>query len=427
MRRAHRPWTVNASRPEGAALADWLARIETLHPRRIAPGLERVRTVARRLLPERGVPTVVVAGTNGKGTTASLIATALQHAGLRVGLYTSPHLLRYNERVRIDGVEADDAQLCAAFEAVESCRGDVPLTYFEFGTLAALHCFSEAQVDARVLEVGMGGRLDAVNLVDADIAVITNVGLDHTDWLGPTIEDIAREKAGVLRPGRVGIFGRAQVPESLRRHAEAIGARLRVRDADFTATVAGDCWEYGCGALRWSGLPLAGGEAWLDNAACAAAALQHWPGVDGQAALRAAIPDAALPGRCQQHGDLLLDVSHNAEAAQALARALRGRPRPRVAVLGMLADKPASDYVAALREQVDQWLLVDLGGERGQSAQALAGRIAPLGVAARCCGQMPTALAQARRLVAGGGTIVVCGSFLTVAAALQAEAGREAA
>ncbi|MDE0855560.1 MAG: Mur ligase family protein, partial [Nevskia sp.] len=204
----------------GASLADWLAYQERTHPKAIELGLERTRAVARRLglLPARAV-TLTVAGTNGKGSSVTLAAGIYQAAGYRVGRFTSPHLLRYNERIAIDGVEASDDELCRAFAAIEQARAEIPLTYFEFGTLAALWLFQQAAVDVQVLEVGLGGRLDAVNIVDADCALITNIGLDHTDWLGPDRDSIGLEKAGIMRAGRPAVYAEAAAPQRLLAHA----------------------------------------------------------------------------------------------------------------------------------------------------------------------------------------------------------------
>ncbi len=400
------------------SLEAWLSRIEALHPASIALGLERVAAVASRLRPALPpVPTVTVGGTNGKGTTASLIAHALTSAGIRTGLYTSPHLWRYNERVCVDGQPASDAALIEAFAAVDAARGDIPLTYFEFGTLAALWHFASAGVEARVLEVGLGGRLDAVNLVDADIAVISSIGLDHTDWLGGTIEAIAAEKAGILRRGRPAVFGQPAVPDSLRRHAAALAVPLEVHGRDFDFRDQGRHWSWHRGDAHWSALPRGGGTAWLSNAACAAAALRHWPGLDAEAALRAAIPLARLPGRCERRGRFLLDVSHNAEAAEALAEELRAAPRPRVAVLGMLADKPVSAYVRALAGLVDEFMLVGLQTPRALSLPALEARVAEAGVAGRACASIGEAIAAAGERAGPQGTVLICGSFHTVSEA----------
>lgn len=252
------------------SLADWLSYLEQLHPTAIDMGLERVRVVADRLGLTRPAPKVItVTGTNGKGSTCTFLAALLSGQGLRVGVYSSPHLLRYNERVRIAGEQAGDDQLCVAFEAVEQARGEVSLTYFEMGTLAAFWLFERAQLDAAVLEVGLGGRLDAVNLVDADVAVITNVGLDHAEWLGTTRDSVATEKAGIMRTGRPVVCGDLQPPLPLLQRARQLGAPLSLRGRDYDLAVTDQGWD--------------------------------WRGIDAQGETRAARPLATLiaSGKCR--------------------------------------------------------------------------------------------------------------------------------
>jgi dihydrofolate synthase/folylpolyglutamate synthase len=239
-----------------ADLAGWLAYLETLHPSAIALGLDRVRAVLARLDAPIACPVITVTGTNGKGSTAAMLEAMLRAAGYRTGLYTSPHLMRYNERVRLDGREAGDAAMLAALNAVEDARAAggpaVPLTYFEFGTLAALWLFARHASDALVLEVGLGGRLDAVNVVDADVAIVTSVDLDHRDWLGDTRESVGREKAGIFRAGRPAICGDADPPRSLLDEARRVGARLLVAGRDFAALPEGTQWRYrGPGSERY--------------------------------------------------------------------------------------------------------------------------------------------------------------------------------
>ncbi|MES0874458.1 bifunctional tetrahydrofolate synthase/dihydrofolate synthase [Sinimarinibacterium thermocellulolyticum] len=404
-------------------LHDWLRWQETLHGRAIDLGLNRVRCVAARLgLPSARPLTVTIGGTNGKGSSAHLAALIYREAGHRVGLYTSPHLLHYNERVRIDGVDVDDQSLCRAFEAIERVRADTPLTYFEYGTLAALWLFAAAEVDVQVLEVGLGGRLDAVNLVDADAALVTNIGLDHTDWLGPDRDSIGREKAGIFRAGRPAIIADPDPPAGLLDAAAATGAVLRRIGVDFGCTANAQGFDWWTAQRRLGGLPAPGlrGPAQLRNAAGVIAlvdALQQRCRVD-EAAIRRALPRLYLPGRCESRGRYLLDVAHNREAAEVLADHLRaqGAAAPRVLVLGMLADKPHAAFVDALAGCFDALILVELPPPRGMSAKALAAAIGPRHVALQCCENMAAALAAARAR-AGDGRIVVTGSFLTVAAA----------
>jgi dihydrofolate synthase / folylpolyglutamate synthase len=406
-------------------LADWLQWQETLHPRAIDLGLDRVAAVAARLgLPWTAAVTLTVGGTNGKGSSAHLAALIWREAGYRVGLYTSPHLLRYNERVRIDGTEIDDAVLCQAFEAIEAVRGDVRLTYFEFGTLAALWCFREAAVDVQVLEVGLGGRLDAVNLVDADVALITSIGIDHTDWLGPDRESIAREKAGIFRAGRPAVIAEPEPPYSLLESAAGIGARAIRAGVDFRCVprAAGGFDWHGV-AQHWPALPSPGlsGAAQLRNAAGVLAAVEALQSrlPTPREAVQRALPQLAVPGRGQRRGRYVFDVAHNAEAAQVLAAQIAAMPRARtVLVLGMLADKPHATFADALAGLADEMVLVSLPGPRGMRAADLAARLPAL-QNLHCCDNIEQALARARALAGRDGRIVVTGSFLTVAAALS--------
>lgn len=412
-------------------LADWLAHLETLHPNAIALGLGRVRQVkdAMGLAPD--FPVITVAGTNGKGSTCAYLEAMLSAAGYRVGLYTSPHLLRYNERVRVAGRAAADAEIVASFEAVEQARQGVPLTYFEFGTLGAVWHFLRAQVDVGVLEVGLGGRLDAVNVFDADAAVVTTVDLDHMEYLGPDRESIGFEKAGVYRAGRPAICADPVPPRRLLEHAASIGADLRLAGRDYDIAAGADAW-------RWRGregvlenLPhpaLAGGYQ-LDNAAAAIAALMSLRAslAVPRQAIERGLCEARIGGRFQQVAaapDIYLDVAHNPQAACALAANLAAGTRGgrALAVAGMLADKDAAGVFGALAPAVSQWFLSDLGGTRGASAQALLEalrRVAPSPHAELHPGP-EAALAAALKAARRDDRIIVFGSFLTVAAVLEA-------
>lgn len=404
-------------------LDDWLRWQETLHPREIELGLQRVAAVAARLqLLDAAPTTLTIGGTNGKGSSAHLAALIYREAGYRVGLYTSPHLLRYNERVRIGATDASDADLCRAFTAIEAARGATPLTYFEFGTLAALWLFREAGVDVQVLEVGLGGRLDAVNIVDADAALVTSIGLDHLDWLGPDRESIAREKAGIFRAGRPALVAERDPPQSLVAAANERAADLRLAGRDFDASAGDGAFDWHGRQWRLRALPRPGlpGDAQLQNAsavlACVEALAARLP-LD-EAAIRRALPKLSVPGRCEHRGRHVLDVAHNREAAAVLANHLGGLPRngPVVLVLGMLADKPHAEVAQVLAPCVDAWVFVDTSGSRGIKAAELARR-SGADAGARCCDNMHDALAVARELAGPGGRIVVTGSFLTVAAA----------
>jgi dihydrofolate synthase/folylpolyglutamate synthase len=412
------------------SLAAWLAYLETLHPKAISLGLERVRTVHDRLALAPACPVVTVTGTNGKGSTSAFLERMLSAGGYRVGLYTSPHLLRYNERVRIAGAEATDAELTAAFAAVETVRQDIPLTYFEFGTLAALWLFARVQTDALVLEVGLGGRLDAVNIVDADVAVVTTIAIDHTDYLGLTREDIGREKAGIFRTGRVAVCADPDPPTALVDHARAIGAVLLRIGVDF-GFVAGEMqWRYfGPGGAR-HGLPYPAlrGVYQLANAAAALTALDalraHLP-VD-MGAVRDALVSIELPGRFQVlpgRPVTVLDVAHNVQAARALADtvAAMGFHPQTLAVFGIMADKDVDAVIAALKPRVDQWLVATLPPPRGATAMLLRQRLEQAGIAPdaiRTFDDAGAAYRAAREIAAEADRIIVFGSFLTVAAAL---------
>ncbi|MGA7802466.1 MAG: bifunctional tetrahydrofolate synthase/dihydrofolate synthase, partial [Gammaproteobacteria bacterium] len=369
-----------------STLNEWLRWQEGLHPKSIELGLGRVAAVAGPLdLMSARHGVVTVAGTNGKGSAVAMIEAMLRSAGYRVGAYTSPHLVRYNERVRVDGIEASDLSLCEAFAAVDAARKDVSLSYFEFGTLAAMDIFRRAEVDIAVLEVGLGGRLDAVNLWDADAALVTGVDIDHVEWLGSDREAIGREKAGVFRSGQPAVCAERCPPASLRDYAERIGARwLGVGEQfDFSKTDRG--WTWWNADIRWEHLPLPAlaGDYQLGNAAGAVAAVcalgERFPVSRG--AVETGLGTAWLPARLQilpGEVERILDVAHNPHAARALARALGQRAcgGRTLAVLGMLADKDVEGVVGEMAASVDGWYLGGLEGPRGLSARALQDRTA---------------------------------------------------
>jgi dihydrofolate synthase/folylpolyglutamate synthase len=412
------------------SLTDWLTWQETLHPRKIDLGLERVARVAGRmqlLAPEHGV--ITVAGTNGKGSSIAMLEAILLSAGYRTGCYSSPHLLRYNERIRIAGNEVDDATLCAAFDAVDRARGDTSLSYFEFGTLAALFIFSQSSLDIALLEVGMGGRLDAVNILDADVALVTSIDIDHSAWLGEEREAIGREKAGIFRAGRPAICSDTEPPTSVFRQAQTLSARWYAPGSgfDWARTAGGWSWQTSGKTCEDLPLPALSGSHQLDNAAGVLMVLETLAErfTIPRTAIEQGLRTVALPGRCQVLSgavETILDVAHNPGSAEILAQLLRNRSvrgHTRL-VLGMLADKDVAAFTAALAPVVNDWYLASLSGDRGRSAQDLQQQICDNGVhgMARQFPDVATAFKRAQADAEEGDRVVVCGSFVTVAEAL---------
>jgi dihydrofolate synthase/folylpolyglutamate synthase len=413
-----------------AAVADWLAWQQTAHPVEIDPGLERVGEAWRRIgRPPPGC-VLTVGGTNGKGSVAAYLDAILRAAGYDTGLFTSPHLLRYAERIRLDGREIDDRRLLAAFAAIDAARGDVSLTYFEWNALAAFVAFAQARVDVAVLEVGMGGRLDAVNLLDADAAAVVSVGLDHREWLGETVEAIGAEKAAIFRPGRPAIFGGRTLPRSVAAHAAAIGAKLRRIGTDFDYVERADGWDYvGFGSRRRElPLPALPGASQLGNAAVALAMLEAVEPrlLVPDAAVREGLAAVRLPGRFQVipgAPEWILDVAHNPDAARSLAASLAARPcrGSTIAICGILADKDAPGIAAALGTTVDRWIAVGLEGPRALPPAELARRLAAGGARAVVTApDVGAGIELARRDAAPADRVVVFGSFLAVGPALAA-------
>ncbi|MBN6152465.1 bifunctional tetrahydrofolate synthase/dihydrofolate synthase [Xanthomonas sp. AmX2] len=410
-------------------LPEWLAHIEQQHPSAIAMGLERVRAVAGRMgLGRPAKKVVTVGGTNGKGSTVAFVEAIARAGGWSVGTYTSPHLLRYNERVRIDGQEAGDAQLVAGFEAVETARGQTPLTYFEYGTLAALWLFQQARLDLAVLEVGLGGRLDAVNLVDADVAVITTVDIDHTEWLGADREAIGEEKAGIARAWKPLVLGEIDPPSSVLRRAYAIGANAIRAGSDFFHEPIDEAhWRWrDVGTRLELPYPQLRAPVQRANAATAIAALRALRTPLPRAAYADGVARAQLAGRLQTFArggvEVVVDVAHNPQAARELAAWLQAQPGSgaTVAVFAALADKDAPGVVQALAAQVDRWQLAGLQGARGQSAAALQARLHGTAAAqAALADSVAQALQQALAQARDGDRVLVFGSFHTVAEALH--------
>ena len=409
-------------------LADWLDYQQRVHPRAIELGLERVREVWRRMGARPPAPVVItVGGTNGKGSAVAFLEAMLVAAGKRVGCYTSPHLLRYNERVRVLGEEASDAALVDAFERIETARAEVPLTYFEFGTLAALWIFAQSQLDVGILEVGLGGRLDAVNIADADAAIVTTVDLDHQDWLGNDLDSIGREKAGIFRAGRPAIIGMHDPPQGLLGEAQRIGASLLLAGRDFQVARVADSWRFECADTSVS-LPDPGLAApcQIDNAAAAIAALHALrERIDWMPAASAqGVSSGRVAGRLQRFlkahaAELVSDVANNPQAARVLADWLTRTPArgSTLGVVGALSDKDVAGIVGTLRPNFEHWFLSSLAGEtpRGLTAVALQERRPP-GVVASGFSDVGAALDAASAQAGANDRIVAFGSFFVAAA-----------
>ncbi len=426
-------------------LSDWLAFLESLHPKGqagIELGLERVSRVKAELQQTQHCPLIIVGGTNGKGSTCAYLEAIYSFAGYRVGCYTSPHLLEYNERVRVDRASVDDTTLCRAFARVEAARqaaGKVALTYFEFGTLAAWEVFAERQVEVAILEVGLGGRLDAVNIYDADCAIVTGIALDHTDWLGPSREAIGFEKAGIYRSAQPAICADPEPPQSLLEHATAIGADLRLLGLDFGYFGDKTQWTFwqrdpsqqGAGALtRRGGLanPALRGACQLRNASAVLTAIEtlkeRLP-VSMQA-IRRGLLEPELRGRFQVipgRPAVILDVGHNPQAVAVLAENLgeMGFFEKTYAVVGMLADKDIAGALAALAGKVDVWHLATLDVPRGARAEVLAEAVmsAKLGGRVECHASPEDAFACAAKQAGENDRIATFGSFHTVSAVMR--------
>jgi len=431
-----------------ASFPAWIEYLEHLHPRGVAGielGLERARQVSQILVQPPFCPILTVAGTNGKGSTVAYLESILSAAGYRVGSYTSPHLFRFNERVRIKLREADGDTLCMAFAEVETARraaGDIFLTYFEFTTLAAWQCFAAARCEVLVLEVGLGGRLDAVNLYDPDVALVTTIDIDHQEWLGKDRESIALEKAGIFRPNRPALYGDFKPPESLLAHAAELNTPLSVLGRDFgyqaepTERLHWRFWHKHPEGIERRNFAYPGlrGEAQLKNASlaiAALAALQNKLPVTMQA-IREGLLKAELPARFQilpgEKPAVVLDVGHNPQAMRALATNLEqmGFYKKTWAVFGMLADKDVVGCVEILAEQVTHWFLATLDTPRGLTAEALAARmlVAFPNLSCSCHANPEEAFQKAKESAGENDRIAVFGSFHTITALSPALARR---
>jgi dihydrofolate synthase / folylpolyglutamate synthase len=412
------------------ALSAWLERLERRAPEsRIELGLERVAEVWRQLQTRPiTAPVITVAGTNGKGSTVAFLEAICRAAGYSTLAYTSPHLIEFGERMRLNGKPANPAAIVEALERVELARGDTFLSYFEHITLAALTLAEVECPQVLILEVGLGGRLDAVNVIDADVAIMTSIGLDHTEWLGRTRLAIGREKAGVARPHRPLVLGEKRLPAGLVEGLTAARIQCLRAGRDFRWRRHGGGWTLQT-PLRKRRLPapaLAG--AWqLSNAACAVMALEclaeRLPMTES--AIHRGLEEVSLFGRMQRVGgapEIILDVAHNPAAARQLAAELGPAEGPSVAVFSALSDKDVTGIARALNGCFNHWLLAPLGGYRGQSSQALQTRLASASVKGglETVESVPAALTRARELAGSRGRVVVFGSFRTVAEAWPA-------
>jgi dihydrofolate synthase/folylpolyglutamate synthase len=419
-------------------LPDWLALLESRHAEtHIDMGLDRVRTVKERMKLAFSCPVIMVAGTNGKGSTCAMLEAVLMQSGYRVGLYIKPHFLDFNERARINGEMAGDAALVASFDVVEGARGDIDLTYFEFTTLAIAHLLSKADIDVAILEVGLGGRLDAVNVIEPDVSIVTSIDIDHKDYLGDTREEIGFEKAGIFRPGKPAICSDPQPPASLIKHAEEIGADLWLLGRDFNFQGDKQQWAYGGRAQRRNSLayPALRGANQLLNASAALAALEALRLVlpVGAQEVRAGLAMVELPGRFQVlagRPTTVLDVAHNPHAAAALAQNLgnMGFHRFTYAVFGIMQDKDIDAVVEHMAPYVDHWCLAALPSPRSADVAELAAKLEarkPAGAKAdefsvKTFADPAAAFADATSRAGQDDRIVVFGSFYTVAGVMAA-------
>jgi dihydrofolate synthase/folylpolyglutamate synthase len=417
-------------------LSQWLTMLETRHAEaQINLGLERVLAVKERMALRFDCPVIMVAGTNGKGSTCAMLESILLRAGYKVGLYIKPHFLDFNERARVNGALALDAELIASFEAVEAVRGDIDLTYFEFTTLAIMHLLAGAGLDVAILEVGLGGRLDAVNVIDADVAIVTSIDIDHVDYLGGTREEIGFEKAGIFRAGKPAICSDPVPPASLLAHAKAIGADLWLLGTDFNYSGDKQQWNFGGRSLRRNSLayPSLRGANQILNASAALAALEalklQLP--VGAQDVRSGLVMVELPGRFQVlpgRPSVILDVAHNPHAASALNQNLgnMGFHPYTYAIFGCMADKDVDGVLQAMAEHVDHWCLCDLPSARAALADAVAARVRALpGIdepdhSVSIFADPGAAYANAMSRAGENDRIVVFGSFLTVAGVMAA-------
>ncbi len=408
-----------------ASLSEWLGYLEALHPTEIDLGLDRLRQVAERLdITSLPCKVVTVAGTNGKGSTVALLESVLRAGGYRTGCYTSPHFLHYNERIALDGEPVADELICKAFAQIEQARGDISLTYFEFGTLAAFLVFAEQKPDVAILEVGLGGRLDAVNLIDPDVSVVTTIALDHESWLGSDIEQIGREKAGIFRSGRPAIIGSKQIVNSVRETAEALGcSSIDQLGYQYRWSQADQGWNWqqlnAEGEVTLQYLQLPDVNLPTDNAATVLQVIQHL-GLDiAGDALYQGLAAAQLTGRMQRLGRFMLDVAHNPHAAEYVAKRLPQVKGKRVAFLGMLDDKDIESVLDIMAPHFDVWYLAQLEGPRATDVKRIESHLSALGCDnMRSFENVSSALDSVLEETCDQDLVFVFGSFFTVAGVL---------
>ncbi|NRP09776.1 MULTISPECIES: bifunctional tetrahydrofolate synthase/dihydrofolate synthase [unclassified Marinobacterium] len=410
------------------SLEEWLEVIEAAHPSEIDLGLDRVAEVAGRLnLDFSRSKVITVAGTNGKGSTCAMLDSILRASDFTTGVYSSPHFLNYNERIKINGLDSSDEVIVDAFCRIDQAREEISLTYFEYGTLAALIIFSDLALDYVILEVGLGGRLDAVNIVDADIAVITSIALDHIDWLGDDIESIAREKAGIFRPNKPAVCAMSPAARSIVQHSAELNAPLYQFNQDYRLDDAQKVWN-------WSGVDLKGEHiAYFDlqvpplpliNAATVLQVLTLIAPEVSIESIASGLESVHLTGRMQSETigvtECLLDVAHNPQAAEYLADRLQQQPKPskRTLVLGMLNDKDRQGVIEALRPITDEWYLVSLQGPRASQAEELVNLVGANNPH-QCFASVSEALDQLSNSTSESEQVLICGSFLTVTEALS--------
>jgi dihydrofolate synthase/folylpolyglutamate synthase len=422
--------------PSGASLSDWLERLESFSPLEIDLGLERMQTMLTRLQPMRPAHVFLVAGTNGKGSSVAMCSALLRAAGQRVGAYTSPHLYHFRERIEIDARAASDQDIVAAFAQIESCRDDLALTYFEYTTLAAVLLFAAAELDVWILEIGLGGRLDASNAIEPTASLITTISLDHCEWLGDTVEQIATEKAGIMRADTTTVFADADMPAAIGHEATKLGAHLLRNGLDYSYSTDGDrrwSWRYGSRELTGLLRPGMRGEPQLSNAAGVLSLLASngFGNVLGTSLVNRVLPELKLAGRLQRvrlNGrNWLFDVAHNAAAAEVLAAALADDlssadcGRKSIAIVGVMQEKDVEGVLEPLLPHIDRWIAVAADNRRALATNLLARRVA--NASGRACleaNDIGQALEFARRISAENDRIVVTGSFLIVGPALKA-------